>query len=429
MKFAIVFVISLLAYSGAVRFNIRNLNGGPIWIGIQGNPGYDHLANSGFKLSQDESILVYNLMWNEDQGSDCFTGDYGNIVERAGVGGTPPTTVIEITLQGYGGIGYYDISLIEPLNGNGDGGNYSCRKAQCGTNITQICPGEFQIWNPERSRVIACNVIYTDEYCCAGAHSTPETCRSSGTVRMKFAVVFLVSLLAYSEAVRFNIRNLDGGPIWIGIQGNPGHDHLANGGFKLSQGESRSLDAADDWAGRFWSRTWCYEDQGNHCYTGDCGNKVECAGAGGTPPTTLIEITLKGYGGIDYYDISLVDGYNSMASIEPVNGNGDGGEYSCRKAQCGTNINQICPGELQIWNPEGSQVIACNSACNAFHTDEYCCAGAHSTPETCKSSDWPVNYPEIFKNACPDAYSYAYDDHKSTFTCQAGEYNLNFGSA
>ncbi|KAL1513822.1 hypothetical protein ABEB36_003175 [Hypothenemus hampei] len=243
--------------------------------------------------------------------------------------------------------------------------------------------------------------------------------------------VFIVSsalILAFCHAAKFNIHNKDGGPIWIGIQGNPGKEHLSNGGFKLAQGESKTVTAADDWAGRFWSRTWCYEDQNNHCQTGDCGNKVECAGAGGVPPVTLIEFTLKGYGGLDYYDISLVDGYNTEASVEPVGGSGDGGQYSCKKAQCGTQINSICPSELQVWNDEKSQVIACNSACNAFHTDEYCCAGAHNTPETCKSSDWATDYPAIFKNACPDAYSYAYDDHKSTFTCVASEYNLNFGA-
>ncbi|XP_076257665.1 uncharacterized protein LOC143194823 [Rhynchophorus ferrugineus] len=252
---------------------------------------------------------------------------------------------------------------------------------------------------------------------------------NSSNIKMKLALIFVTAFLASSNAVRFNIRNLDGGPVWIGIQGNPGHEHLANGGFKLGQGQSRSIDAPGNWAGRFWSRTWCYEDHGNHCYTGDCGNRVECAGAGGIPPATLIEITLKGYGGADFYDISLVDGFNSMASIEPVNGNGDGGAYSCRKVQCATNINYICPGELQIRNPDGNHVIACNSACNAFRTDQYCCAGAHSTADTCRSSDWSVNYPAIFKNACPDAYSYAYDDNKSLFTCYANEYNLNFGAA
>ncbi|XP_060527320.1 uncharacterized protein LOC132702590 [Cylas formicarius] len=241
-----------------------------------------------------------------------------------------------------------------------------------------------------------------------------------------FCAFFLTGLVAYCDAVSFQITNKDGGPIWIGIQGNPGHEHLANGGFALQQGETRVLSAAGDWAGRFWSRTWCYADQNNHCLTGDCGNKLECAGAGGTPPATLVEITLDGYGGIDYYDISLVDGYNSMASIEPVNGQGDGGQYSCKKAQCGSNVNINCPAELQLKNDEGT-VIACNSACNAFLTEEYCCSGSHSTPETCRSSEWPVDYPSYFKNQCPDAYSYAYDDNKSTFTCSAQQYNLVFG--
>ncbi|KAK0421092.1 hypothetical protein QR680_015056 [Steinernema hermaphroditum] len=40
------------------------------------------------------------------------------------------------------------------------------------------------------------------------------------------------------------------------------------------------------------------------------------------------------------------------------------------------------------------------------------------TPETCKASTWPKDYPKIFKDDCPTAYSYAYDDHKSTFTCR-----------
>uniref|UniRef100_A0A8W8IBW5 Uncharacterized protein n=1 Tax=Magallana gigas TaxID=29159 RepID=A0A8W8IBW5_MAGGI len=57
-------------------------------------------------------------------------------------------------------------------------------------------------------------------------------------------------------------------------------------------------------------------------------------------------------------------------------------------------------------------VVACKSACLAFGNPEYCCSGAHNTPQTC-----PNFNAQTFKNACPQAYSYAYDDHKSTFTC------------
>lgn len=53
----------------------------------------------------------------------------------------------------------------------------------------------------------------------------------------------------------------------------------------------------------------------NHCETGDCGNRLQCNGAGGVPPVTLVEITLNGHGGQDFYDISLVDGFNVIASV------------------------------------------------------------------------------------------------------------------
>ncbi|KAK0421093.1 hypothetical protein QR680_015056 [Steinernema hermaphroditum] len=52
--------------------------------------------------------------------------------------------------------------------------------------------------------------------------------------------------------------------------------------------------------------------------------------------------------------------------------------------------------------------------------NEHCKLPFHpfGTPETCKASTWPKDYPKIFKDDCPTAYSYAYDDHKSTFTCR-----------
>jgi hypothetical protein len=70
-----------------------------------------------------------------------------------------------------------------------------------------------------------------------------------------------------------------------------------------------------------------------------------------------------------------------------------------------------------------NEVVACDSACLKFDTDQYCCRGQYGTPQTCQSSDWPVNYPAIFKRACPTSYSYAYDDHTSTFQCRGNNGN------
>ncbi|XP_030754553.1 pathogenesis-related protein 5-like isoform X2 [Sitophilus oryzae] len=206
------------------------------------------------------------------------------------------------------------------------------------------------------------------------------------------------------NAVRFDITNREGGPVWVGIQGNPGHEHLRNGGFVLNQGQTTSVNAPDNWAGRFWPRTWC-DPNSKHCMTGDCGNRVECAGAGGVPPATLLEIKLKGDAGLDYYDISLVDGFNIRAFIEPVGGRGDGGRYNCKRAGCLADVNSQCPNDLRI-NHQG-QTIACQSACNRFNNDHYCCRGQYNSPSACDSRRWPVNYPGYSKGKCPAAYSYA----------------------
>ncbi|XP_022919413.1 uncharacterized protein [Onthophagus taurus] len=239
------------------------------------------------------------------------------------------------------------------------------------------------------------------------------------------ALVFVATTFVVANCVEFRIRNNEIGAIWVGILGNANKAPLANGGFVLEANSETSIQAPDDWAGRFWARTWCNYDT-QYCETGDCGSKLECNGNGGAPPVSLAEITLRGWGGLDYYDISLVDGYNLKVSMEPINGGGVDGDYGCKKAYCDYYINNDCPSELQLIGSAG-YAIGCKSACLAFNTDQYCCRGAHGTPETCRSSDWPVNYPQFFKQRCPGAYSYAYDDTTSTYTCIANGYYIVFG--
>jgi hypothetical protein len=78
---------------------------------------------------------------------------------------------------------------------------------------------------------------------------------------------------------------------------------LANGGFELSSGNMTVISAPNDWAGTFWARTQCRFDQdAPQCVTGDCGNGLECSGAAGRPPITLVEFTLQGPSGVDFYD-------------------------------------------------------------------------------------------------------------------------------
>ncbi|MCI83280.1 thaumatin-like protein, partial [Trifolium medium] len=46
-----------------------------------------------------------------------------------------------------------------------------------------------------------------------------------------------------------------------------------------------------------------------NCSTGDCGSALTCA-VNGDPPLTLAEFTLNGSNNLDYYDISIIDGFN-----------------------------------------------------------------------------------------------------------------------
>lgn len=210
-------------------------------------------------------------------------------------------------------------------------------------------------------------------------------------------------------AATFTFVNKCDYTVWPGILGSP---KLDSTGFELQKGGSRSFQAPTGWSGRFWGRTGCNFDSSGHgsCATADCGsNQVECNGAGAAPPATLAEFTL-GSGSQDFYDVSLVDGYNIPIVVE-----GSGGSGACAPTGCVTDLNRSCPNELRVQG-------GCRSACEAFGNPEYCCSGSFNSPATCK----PSMYSSIFKNACPKSYSYAYDDATSTFTCTAADYTITF---
>ncbi|TKY57625.1 Thaumatin protein 1 [Spatholobus suberectus] len=209
--------------------------------------------------------------------------------------------------------------------------------------------------------------------------------------------------------------------VWPGILSNAGVPPLSTTGFVLQTGESSTITAPTSWGGRFWGRTLCSEDSTGKfsCVTGDCGSgKLECAGNGAIPPATLAEFTLDGAGGLDFFDVSLVDGYNVAMLVVPQGGSGD----NCTATGCVGDLNGPCPSELKVMSADGREGVACKSACEAFNSPQYCCSGAFGTPDTCK----PSSYSQIFKKACPRAYSYAYDDKTSTFTCASADYTITF---
>ncbi|KAI8149519.1 thaumatin [Fennellomyces sp. T-0311] len=163
----------------------------------------------------------------------------------------------------------------------------------------------------------------------------------------------------------------------------------------LSAGSSYDFKLDSNWAGRFWG---CRDGESNCDQYGSA--------------VSLAEFLFKGYEGSDFYDISFVDGFNIPMSIKPEGKSGDG--YDCGAPTCATLPS--CPDKLK------ADKGACKSACAAFGTDEYCCTGDYNDPKKCKASE----YADKFKEGCPDAYSYAYDDAKSTYGCKANKYTVTF---
>ncbi|KAG0549829.1 hypothetical protein BDA96_01G288300 [Sorghum bicolor] len=234
-------------------------------------------------------------------------------------------------------------------------------------------------------------------------------------------LVFFV-LCGVGEAATFTFVNRCTDTVWPGVLSNAGSPRLEPTGFELSPGEARAVPAPAGWSGRMWARTGCSHDGATGrlvCATGDCGSgSAECAGAGAAPPATLAEFTLDGSGGLDFYDVSLVDGYNLPVLVETSGGGGSTGPASCAAAGCAADLNAMCPAELRAGGG-----AACRSACDAFARPEYCCSGAFASPAACR----PTAYSQVFKTACPRSYSYAFDDPTSTFTCGGGpDYTVTF---
>lgn len=215
--------------------------------------------------------------------------------------------------------------------------------------------------------------------------------------------------------------------IWVAASpGNPAAS-LTVTGWTLPAGQQVTITVPNHWNGRFWGRTGCHFDAAGKgdCQTGDCGGLFQCKGYGSIP-ATLAEYNLDAWDNLDFYDVSMVDGSNLPMYVNRFKGRGKDAISAdgCSAAGCTQEV--ACPPVLQVH--VGRAVVACISACGRFGTDEYCCRGKWSSPSTCDPKRWPVDYAAVFKKAEPFAYSYAYDDATSLFTCYGDcNYRITFG--
>ena len=199
--------------------------------------------------------------------------------------------------------------------------------------------------------------------------------------------------------------------IWPAVITKGGNFHGED--FTLESGQTASYNASEGWSGRIWGRTGCNFDKNGTgtCQTGSCDTTINCTSPGSLP-VSIAEFTL---GDIDFYDVSLVDGFNLPIVIKP-----GGGKGNCSTAGCDGDLRQNCSSNLAV--KKNDKVVGCRSACDAFKTDEYCCRGAYEDPVACL----PTNYSKSVKQVCPAASSYAYDNRVTIISCSASDYMVAF---
>lgn len=275
-----------------------------------------------------------------------------------------------------------------------------------------------------------------------------------------------------SSTVPLVVENLCDETLWPAIASQAGTGPNSTG-FALSPGTKQSMSVSSNWQGRVWGRSNCSFNAagtgpanvngGKACSTGDCNGVLACVVTGDTP-VTLFEALLSG--GVDnkqdFYDVSLVDGYNlplgvtflpgnnsALAEIPPNFTNaaciGTTGWLTTEASNATNNTYPLpydtkttnadlagwCPWDLQVDPPTkpGDGVYPypddniqrpifdpCLSACAKSNSAADCCTGSHDSSSTCS----PSLYSTSAKAVCPDAYSYAFDDTTSTFIVPTG---------
>jgi hypothetical protein len=216
--------------------------------------------------------------------------------------------------------------------------------------------------------------------------------------------------------------------VWVAAAPNPSTP-LAATGWVLPAGHSVTITTPNNLNTRFWGRTGCvFNSEGvGHCQTGDCGGLFQCKGWG-TIPATLAEVNFDAWDGLDFYDVSMVDGSNLPMYINITKSSGGTKDKispdGCVPAGCTKPV--VCPSVLDV--KVGGTVVGCISACARLDTDQLCCRGQWSSRAACNPAAWPVDYAAVFKRAEPYAYSYVDDDATSVFTCQdVCDYRITFG--
>ncbi|KAJ6529780.1 thaumatin-like protein [Mycena capillaripes] len=249
---------------------------------------------------------------------------------------------------------------------------------------------------------------------------------------MKSVIALSGLAMASTAAARtLTVYNACPFTIWPALFTSSGGRPSQATGWTAASFTKVTFDVPSDWDGRVWGRRNCNfaSNPGpNSCLDGGCNGGLLCDVNTGTgvPPATLAEFNFNG-GGTDFFDVSLVDGYNLPMRID--------NNVGCGIPSCPVDLGPNCPSDQKGPFDASGFPVGCKSACTvdalAGHVDNSpnCCTGIHGTQPTCPSSG--VRNYHYFKDNCPNAYAYAYDEPSGTalWTCPTNKnaaYTITF---
>ncbi|CAK0810848.1 unnamed protein product, partial [Prorocentrum cordatum] len=275
---------------------------------------------------------------------------------------------------------------------------------------------------------------------------------SSARVRGPASVLVAAAAASSAAAQRLRITNGCGKePLWVAHMAGAEDDGPDPQNAKLGPGEHRDFDTHDGLsATRYWPKMRC-DDQGNSCLIGESGGPGQDCTNCAPPIDTKFEGTFGTDQGIDWIDVSLVDGWTLPFKFKmTLKGSGkcnagDGNRSVMTSVDCSTLTLDKCPSRellnseqtnLQVIHPDEGQVVGCYSPCAKLTSNnwgntladgvsptddkavEYCCPTPPESPDACRAG--PVEKTSFVKAVhknCPGVYGYSYDDGMGLITC------------
>ncbi|KAL6638394.1 hypothetical protein ACP70R_023889 [Stipagrostis hirtigluma subsp. patula] len=177
------------------------------------------------------------------------------------------------------------------------------------------------------------------------------------TTSQALLLLLLVALTAgETGAATFYVTNLCNDTVWPAAIPAAGC-----GGARLDPGQTWRVPMPAGGAtagGRIWARTGCsFVGNNGTCSAGDCAGAM-CCTLSGKPPATLAEFTIGGGAAEDFYDVSVVDGFNVPMEFRCLTG----GDAAIRCGDPGCADAGRRPGEPKVRTCRGNsdyEVVFC----------------------------------------------------------------------